>query len=100
MGFVLRTQDEVLTLSANDSPNLHLYVGAAFGVRLDIRSHAGRTFIMGFGAMSSSSTKQKVSSRSSTEAEFIAVDEYTSKDMWSKRLTEAQGFNANLNIFS
>ena len=63
-----------------------------------MRSHAGGTFSMGFGATSSSPTKQKVNSRSSTEADLIAVDDNISKVMWHKRFTEAQGFKVNLNI--
>ena len=60
--------------------------------------HTGRTFSMSFGTISSSLIRQKVSSRSSTEEELIAVDEKISKVMWSKRLMEDQGFKVNLNI--
>ena len=53
---------------------------------------------MGFGFMSSSSTKQKVSSRRSTGEELITVDDKIIKVMWTKRFTEAQGFKVILNI--
>ena len=49
--------------------------------------------------MLSTSTKQKVNSRSLTETEFVTVDEKASKFMWSKRFTEAQGFKVNLKFF-
>ena len=39
-----------------------------------------------------------MNSRSSTEAELIAVDDKMSKVAWSKRLTGAQGFKVNLTI--
>ena len=68
------------------------------GVCPDMRSYASITFSMGFGAASSISTKQKVSSKISTDAELIAVDYKISKVAWAKRLTEAQGFKVNLNI--
>ena len=37
-------------------------------------------------------------SRSSTEAEFIAVDDKIIKVIWSKRFTEEQGFKVSVNI--
>ena len=53
---------------------------------------------MGFGATSSSSTKQKPNSRSSMEVELITVDEKISNFTWFKRLTEARGFKVSLSI--
>ena len=49
-------------------------------------------FTMGKGAIVSSSTKQKVNSRSSTEAELIATDDKISKIITIKRFLEHQGF--------
>ena len=76
---MMGTTNEVLTLSADDSQKLHWHIDAAFGAHPGMRSHTGGTFSMGFGAMSSSSTEQKVNSRISTEAELIAVDDKISK---------------------
>ena len=98
MLFALITKDKVRTLSADDSQHFCWYTDAAFLVHLDMRSHSSRTFSLSFGAMSPSLIKQKVSSRSSMEAELIAIDDKISKVTWSKRLTEDQGFKVNLNI--
>ena len=98
MSFVLGTKDKTLMLSADDSHHLHCHVDAAFGVHPDMKSHTSGVFSMGFGAMLSSSTKQKANPRSSMEAELIAIDDKTSKVAWSKRFTEVQGFKVNLNI--
>ena len=46
----------------------------------------------------SGSTKQKVNSLSSTEAELIAVDDRISKVLWTKRILEWQGFKIILNV--
>ena len=48
--------------------------------------------------MSTLTTKQKVNSRSSTEAEFIAVDDVISKIIWTKLFMEAQGYKIKSNI--
>jgi hypothetical protein len=54
--------------------------------------------MLGKGVMSSVSTKQKVNSRSSTEAEFIAVDDIISKVLWTKLFLENQGVEIFENI--
>jgi hypothetical protein len=74
------------------------YIDAAFAVHADMRSHTGAIFTMGKGAIISSSTKQKVNSRSSTESELIGVDDKISKVLWVKRFLECQGFKVKLNI--
>ena len=72
-------------LEADDSQTLRWYVDAAFAVHADMRSHTGSTFTLGKGMIISDSTKQKVNSRSSTEAELIGVDDRISKILWAKR---------------
>ena len=54
---------------------------------VDFKSHTGATMTMGGGVLCSVSTKQKVMSRSSTEAELIGVDDVISKILWSRLFT-------------
>lgn len=88
----------MLTLEADDTQILTWYIDAAFAVHHDMRSHTGSTFSLGKGMIVSDSTKQKVNSRSSTEAELIGVDDRISKVLWVKRFIEYQGFKINLNL--
>ena len=53
---------------------------------------------MGKGCITLFSLKQKVNSRSSTEAELIALDDILSKILWTLYFTEAQGFKVIANI--
>eukprot|EP00957_Ditylum_brightwellii_P028920 2184825-Ditylum_brightwellii.AAC.1 len=53
---------------------------------------------MGKGGVICKSTKQKVNSCSSTEAELVAVDEKIAKIMWTKQFIEHQGFKVMINI--
>ena len=57
MSFMLGTKDEALTLSADSSQNSCWQIDAALGARLEMEINAGGTFRMGFGDVSSSSTK-------------------------------------------
>jgi TnpA family transposase len=45
----------------------------------NMKSHTRRAMILGDGGTQASSTKQKVSSRTSTEAELISMDDILSK---------------------
>jgi hypothetical protein len=96
--FLKRTKDDVASMKADDTQTIKWCVDASFAVHKDFKSHTGATMTMGEGVLCSISTKQKVMSRSSTEAELIAVDDVISKIMWSKLFIEAQGFEVLLTI--
>ena len=49
------------------------------------------TMNMGKGAITSLSRKQKLNTRSSTEAELVAVDDCMSQVLWTKYFLEDQG---------
>jgi hypothetical protein len=98
MNFLKQTQEDVLTLEADNSQTLTQYVDTAFAVHPDMTSHNGAMFTLGKGALISDSTKQKTSSRSSTKAELNGIDDETGKTIWIKRFIEAQGFTVNTNV--
>ena len=92
MNYLQATKDDVAAMSADDTNTVKWYVDASFAVHKDMRSHTGATLTLGSGVISSISTKQKVNSRSSTEAELIGVDDVVSRILWTKLFVEAQGF--------
>jgi hypothetical protein len=71
------------------------YLDAAFAVHPDFKGHTGAVMTMGKGAIQSSSTKQKVKCRSSTETEVVAIDDIISKVLWTKLFLENQGHKIN-----
>lgn len=89
-----KTYKDVTTLEANDQNEEYWHVDAAFGVHDDMKSHTGGTFSLGRGIITSVSTKQKVNSRSSTEAELIGIDDVVEKIVWSHEFIKAQGFES------
>ena len=52
----------------------------------------------GLGAAISGSNKQKLNTRSSTEAELVGVDDIIAKVLWTKLFMEDQGFEIDQNI--
>ena len=64
-----------LTLEADPSKSPTWSVDAAYSVCDDCKGHTGGSFILGKGSLHIVSCKQRINSKSSTEAELIAVDE-------------------------
>lgn len=96
--YLQQTAQDVLTLKADRSKVLKWKVDAAFALHNDYRSHTGLTFTMGKGAITSSSKKQNVNTRSSTEAELVASDDAMSPMIWTLRFLEEQGYAPKDNI--
>ena len=73
-------------------------IDASFGVHPDFKSHSGFTMSMARGAMVTGSLKQKLNTRSSTEAELVGVDDFITKTLWTKLFLEEQGHEINKNV--
>lgn len=98
MQYVKRTWKDVLTLSADSLNVVKWYVDASFAVHPDFRSHTGSVMTMGEGAMQSTSSKQKLNTRSSTGSELVGCDDSITKILWTRWFIEAQGYNIRENI--
>lgn len=98
MRYIHSTKGWHLTLSAEDLRVLKWYIDAAFATHPDFKSHTGSVLTMGSGAMQSMTRKQKLNSRSSTEAELIGVDDAITQVLWTKLFMEAQGYPIEKNI--
>jgi hypothetical protein len=71
------TKDHQLTLRAealNPIPIL-VYADASFAIHPDGKSHSGLTITLGEGSVLSKSTKQKIVTKSSTEAELVCASD-------------------------
>jgi hypothetical protein len=61
----------------------------------DMKGHTGGTMTMGGGSIYSTSMKQKLVTRSSTEAKVIAVHDVMPQILWTSNFLKAQGFMVN-----
>ena len=87
------TRDLVLTLGATDPIKITAHVDAAFGSHGDdYRSHTGVYISMGIGGVYCKSSKQKLMTKSSTEAELVAISDALPQIVWMKHFLEAQGY--------
>jgi len=87
--------DIVLRLSAQAPLVIKWWIDGSFAIHRDMRSHTGGTMTMGYGSIISNSTKQKLNTRSSTEAELVAVDDMMPQVLWTKQFLEEQGFQVH-----
>jgi hypothetical protein len=71
MNYLKATEHDVPCMSADDTGTIKWHVDAAFAIHKDIKSHTQATMTLGSGTICSISTKQKVNTRSSTEAKLI-----------------------------
>ena len=95
----LRGSDDMwLTLHMHDEVNIQWWIDASFGVHPDLRSHTGATMSLGLGSAYSFSRKQKLNTRSSTEAELVGVDDAMSLVLWTRLFLLEQGLQVEDNV--
>jgi hypothetical protein len=97
MEYVKSTLGDVLTLRAENLSVIKWYVDASFAVHPDFKSHTGVAMTYGSGVPIAMSRKQKLNTRSSTEAELVGVDDGINLVLWTKLFLEAQGFEITEN---
>jgi hypothetical protein len=84
-----------LTLEADKMQIIKWWVDGSFAVHPDMKSHTGATMSLGKGSVYATSVRQKLNTKSSTEAELVAVDDAMPQVMWTRYFLEAQGYEVN-----
>jgi hypothetical protein len=79
-------------LEADDMHVVKWWVDASFAVHPDMKGHTGVTMSLGKGSAYARSTRQKLNTKSSTEAELVGVDNLMPQILWTKYFLEAQGY--------
>jgi hypothetical protein len=79
-----------LVLGWDGTGQLKWSVDASFAVHKDMRSHTGAVLTLGQGALMSMSLKQKINTKSSTEAELVGVDDAMNFVEWIQLFVEQQ----------
>ena len=79
-----------LVVGADNSGRLTWNIDTSFTVHPDCKSHTGACLTLGHGSILSISAKQKISTKSSTEAELVGVDDAMTFVMGTKHFFESQ----------
>jgi hypothetical protein len=97
--YLTGTLDEFLMLGADDLSEMKTWVDASYAVHKDMKSHTGGVVSFGRGAVMSKSSKQKLNTKSSTEAELVGASDYLTYPIWAKNFLAAQGYELKENVF-
>ena len=92
------TKTLALTLEADNLQVIKWWVDASFAVHKDMHSHTGGTMSLGKGSVYSTSVRQKLTTKSSTEAELVGVDDVMPMILWTRQFLEGQGYTIQDNI--
>ena len=87
-----------LKLKADNLQVVKWYVDASFAVHPDYRSQTGAVMTLGEDSVISMSKKQKLNTRSSTEAELVGADDAATMILWKGLFMEQKGDPLNKNI--
>ena len=90
--YLSQTKDLPLVLEVDRSKPDVWSVDAAYAVHADCKSHTGASYTMGKGSFISFSFKQKTMTKSSCEAELVAVDDVIGHILRIRHFLLAQGY--------
>ena len=96
--YLYGTKERVLIIGANDVTTVNIYIDAAYAVHNNMRSHTGGCITFGRGIIMPKSTKQKLNTKSSTEAELVACSEYIQSAIYARLFLQAQGYELSPSI--
>ena len=74
--YLQHTKDDVRRIGCDSLENIFTWIDAAYAVHNNMRSHTGGVISFGWGTLHTKSSKQKLNTKSSTEAEVVGMSEY------------------------
>jgi len=98
MEYLRGTRELHLTLEAEDLHVIKWWIDASFAVHPDMKSHAGGCLSLGKGSVHGTSTRQKLNTKSSTEAELAGMNDVLPQVLWTRYFLEAQGYEVRDNV--
>ena len=76
LSYARQTIDDPRIIGALSLKKLISWIDASYAVHPDMKSHRGATTSFGRGVIGTKSSKQKLNTKSSTEAELVGVSDY------------------------
>ena len=98
MCYLNQTVDDLRYLGCSNLNSVFTWVDAAYAVHPNMRSHTGGATSLGWGIIHSKSSKQKLNTKSSTEAELVGVSEYLPHNIWLINFMKEQGYKVGHNV--
>ena len=100
LSYLNATIDLPFILGRKDDPVvLNCYADASFAVHKDFKSHGSILMSCGHGFIWAKCGKQKLVTKSSTEAELVTLSDAVSMTAWAIQFLKGQGYNVKANLF-
>jgi hypothetical protein len=96
--FLNQTIDDIRIVAADDLSALFTWIDAAYAVHPNMRSHTGGAMSMGTGVLHCKSSKQKLNTKSSTEAEVVGTSDYVPYSIHMAMFMKHQGYELKSNV--
>jgi hypothetical protein len=95
LGYLLATRDRGIVLRVGEHMRVRAYIDAAYGVHQESgKSHTGCAIVLGAaGTVLAKSAKQKIVTKSSTEAELVGLSDTASLAIHLRNFVRAQGYD-------
>ena len=96
LGYLVGTKDMCIRYDGVQGDGLHGYSDSSLGDQTDDRhSTSGYVFLLGDGAVSWSSRKQRTVAQNTTEAEYMAMADAANQAAWYRSFLEELGYSVD-----
>ena len=92
LDFVRATEDDRRIVGAQSLEEMFTWIDASYTVHPNMKSHTGVAISFGKGVIHAKSSKQKINTKSLTEAELVGVSEYLPYHIWVENFLKHQGY--------
>ena len=96
--FLKKTINDIRILAADNLGDIFTWIDASYAVHPNMRSHTGGTMSMGLGVVHAKSSKQKLNTKSSTEAEVVGTSDYLPHNLHFTMFLREQGYPIDSNV--
>jgi hypothetical protein len=98
VGYLKQTRDLPLVLSSDNISIVKWWLDGSYATHPNMRGHTGAGLSLGRGFPIVNSTKHKLNTRSSTEAELVSVDDCMPMILWTRYFLLKEGYDVDENI--
>ena len=89
--YIRGSQHTGITFEVYEPIHVIAYIDASFAIHPDMKSHTGSVITLGKGAIYAKSGTQRLMTKSSTEAELVALSDSANQVLWTRNFLECQG---------
>jgi hypothetical protein len=92
LNYLWSTKEKKMLLKKGGDVNIEVFIDASYGIHADGSSRTGMSIMMGGASIANWSSKQKLVTKSSTEAEIVGLSDGLTNALWMREMLLAQGY--------